>query len=188
MYRAKIVNEETNDVLWLHGTSWIDARPYATTYMKECHCIAHAKKAGILDGYQFFIDYETEDGMQGCETPYQKTSSSVEGIENALRGIPVLENEIVEINRNNGWNVCQPQDWEDDYKIPAILALIHSEVSEALEAFRKDDRANFVEELADVYIRLLDCTGGLRVDLALAIEQKLEKNRKRGYRHGGKRV
>lgn len=76
----------------------------------------------------------------------------------------------------------------DAYRVPAVLALIHSEVSEALEAFRKDDRDNFAEELADVVIRTLDCAGGLGIDLEKAVLAKLEKNRGRGFRHGGKRV
>lgn len=71
---------------------------------------------------------------------------------------------------------------------PRILALIHSEASEALEAFRKDDRENFAEELADVLIRVLDCGGGLGIDLDATVAAKLEKNRSRGYKHGGKRV
>lgn len=99
-----------------------------------------------------------------------------------------LAKEINEVNRNNGWNVLEPEQWEDDYKIPAILALIHSEVSEALEAFRVGDGENFEEELADVIIRVLDCAGGLDLDMDSAVESKIEKNRRRGYRHGGKKV
>lgn len=36
------------------------------------------------------------------------------------------------------------------------LALIHSEVSEVLEALRDEDRDNEAEELADIIIRILD--------------------------------
>lgn len=43
-----------------------------------------------------------------------------------------LAAEINEINRANGWEVLEPEQWTDPYKIPALLALIHSEVSEAL--------------------------------------------------------
>ncbi|KKK83645.1 hypothetical protein LCGC14_2791300, partial [marine sediment metagenome] len=78
--------------------------------------------------------------------------------------------------------------WELCYKVPAILALIHSEVSEALEAFRKNDAENFLEEMADVLIRVLDCAGGLTDDFDTIVRAKLETNRQRGYRHGGKRV
>lgn len=96
--------------------------------------------------------------------------------------------QIVEINTANGWNVMRPEQWSDTYKVPAVLALIHSEVSEALEAFRKDDRENFSEELADVLIRTLDCAAGLGIDIDAVVAAKLAKNRTRSYRHGGKRV
>jgi NTP pyrophosphatase (non-canonical NTP hydrolase) len=99
-----------------------------------------------------------------------------------------LAKEIIEINTANGWNVLLPEQWADTYKVPGVLALVHSEVSEALEAFRKDDKANFIEEMADVVIRVLDCTEGLGMDIESAIHAKLAKNRTRGYKHGGKRV
>jgi len=70
--------------------------------------------------------------------------------------------EVREVNRANGWAILQAHEWTDTYKIPAILALIHSEVSEALEAFRHNDKTNFAEELADILIRVLDCAGGAR--------------------------
>jgi NTP pyrophosphatase (non-canonical NTP hydrolase) len=100
-----------------------------------------------------------------------------------------LGEEIIKINTANEWNVLKPNEWESsEHKIPAILALIHSEVSEALEAFRKNDKVNFEEEMADVIIRCLDCTEGLKLDIGAAILKKLEKNKTRGPRHGGKRV
>lgn len=99
-----------------------------------------------------------------------------------------LATEIIEINTANGWNCTKPEQWEDTYKVPAILALIHTEVSEAVEAFRHNDKENFIEELADVIIRVLDCSGGLEMDIDSAIRAKLEKNKTRGFRHGGKRV
>lgn len=100
-----------------------------------------------------------------------------------------LGKEILAVNLQNGWDVSQPGDWlQTEYKIPAKLALITSEVSEALEAYRKDDAANFVEELADTLIRILDLSAGLGLDMDSAVKAKLEKNKTRGYRHGGKRV
>jgi len=92
------------------------------------------------------------------------------------------------INKANGWNVTTPDSWYEQYKVPAVMALIHSEVSEALEAFRHGDKANFIEEMSDTIIRILDCTHGLGMDIGTAIMAKCEINSKRGYRHGGKRV
>lgn len=99
-----------------------------------------------------------------------------------------LAGEIREVNAANGWNILAEGEWSDTYKIPGILALVHSEVSEALEAFRKDDKQNFLEEMADVVIRVLDCVGGLTDDFEKVVRGKVEKNRSRGFRHGGKKV
>lgn len=109
-------------------------------------------------------------------------------------GIPVLTladqaKEILAINTANGWSCITPEGWSSSpYHVPALLALVASEVSEALEDFRKDNREHFAEELVDVIIRILDLGGGLEMDLDTALAAKLEKNRQRGYRHGNKRV
>ena len=99
-----------------------------------------------------------------------------------------LSKEISEINASNGWNVTVEADWNDTYKVPAILALIHSEVSEALEAFRENNCEGFAEELADIVIRVLDCAAGLAIDMDEQVHVKLLTNRTRGFKHGNKRV
>lgn len=73
--------------------------------------------------------------------------------------LDALAKEIRTVNAANGWNVTQPEEWADRYKFAAILALIHSELTEADRGWRDGDRANFLEELADVAIRVLDCVG-----------------------------
>lgn len=105
--------------------------------------------------------------------------------------------QILEINSKNGWDVCCGDDWPVEgiegevtkvRKIGTALCLIHSEVSEALEGLRHRDRANFEEELADVLIRVFDVAAGLGIDLDKIVAAKLEKNRTRGFRHGGKAI
>jgi NTP pyrophosphatase (non-canonical NTP hydrolase) len=66
------------------------------------------------------------------------------------------------------------------------IALIHSEVSEALEGFRKDakdqhlpHRESAEVELADAVIRILDLAGAAGYDLEAAIEEKLAYNARR---------
>lgn len=64
-----------------------------------------------------------------------------------------------------------------------LLALVHSEVSEALEGHRKglqDDklshRTMFEVELADVIIRVFDIAAGFGLDLGGAYEEKMAFN------------
>ena len=102
--------------------------------------------------------------------------------------LQTLAEEIRDINRANGWDITEPRHWGSKYKIPCVLALIHTEVTEAMEAFRNDDGENFAEELADVLIRVLDLAPAITDDFDAVVRAKLEKNRNRGFRHGGKRV
>lgn len=72
------------------------------------------------------------------------------------------------------------------------MAMIHSEVTEILEALRKEkgDQA-MLEEFADVIVRLLDLYGGMRIDgyfegllLENVLMEKIEKNKSRPRMHG----
>lgn len=77
-----------------------------------------------------------------------------------------------------------PETFDDVDLLLSKLALVHSEVSEATEAVRHGDAANFAEELADAVIRILDISASLGIDLEQAIEDKMEKNEGRPYMHG----
>ncbi len=79
---------------------------------------------------------------------------------------------------------------EKAYNAQAI-ALMHSELSEALEADRKDlmddkltHRKGLEVELADAVIRIMDFTQGKDMDLDNTIAEKLTYNTTRPYLHG----
>lgn len=75
--------------------------------------------------------------------------------------------------------------WYDGSESNAVyLALIHSEVSEALEADRIGDYENFQEELADICIRVFSFAGANNIDLEKRILEKMESNELRPYMHG----
>lgn len=79
-----------------------------------------------------------------------------------------------------------------------FVALIHSEVSEITEEFRKGMEATetyyrddgkpegIPAELADVVIRCFDMADYYGIDLESAIIEKMEFNKTRPYKHGGK--
>lgn len=104
--------------------------------------------------------------------------------------------------------------WDREPSFGELIALCHSELSEALEEYRVGhsisepscdcDRHDCFRagrgcqdcpelrpegipiELADVIIRIADMCGHYGIDLESAIKQKMEYNKGRPYRHGGK--
>lgn len=105
------------------------------------------------------------------------------------------------INVANGW-------WDDRRRlmtsgvpgaqanvILACLALVTSEVAEAMEAVRKHDpntwadaetKDTLVRELGGAVVRCMDLAGELDLPLAEAIRAEIDANAARGFRHGGK--
>lgn len=115
--------------------------------------------------------------------------------------IEQLQDEIYEINVANGW-------YDSERSFGDCIALLHTEVSEAYEAYRQwkleDATAQAIasitgepaipkpegvgSEFADVFIRLLDTSRRHGIDLRAEVVRKNAFNRTRGYRHGNKIV
>jgi NTP pyrophosphatase (non-canonical NTP hydrolase) len=94
-----------------------------------------------------------------------------------------LQREAWEIAEESGFHEGDVEG-EDDRSRGTILALIHSEVSEALEADREGDEELYAEELADIVIRVLDHAETEDIDLESEIEEKNATNRGREHKHG----
>lgn len=99
--------------------------------------------------------------------------------QNEIDAIASVQRKLYQTAFNAGWHKKPREDG-------TIIALIHSELSEALEYARKggnDDHLphrNGVEvELADAMIRIFDYAGREGFDLAGAISEKNEYNKQR---------
>ena len=102
--------------------------------------------------------------------------------------------ESLTTSAEKGFGIIKPANWEQvegdaRYIIPGKLVLVHSEVSEAVEEFRKAHRlANFGSELADIIIRVGQLGVGLGIDLDAAVLEKLRANKEREFQHGGRLI
>lgn len=108
-----------------------------------------------------------------------------------------LRDRVHNLAIEKGWH--QDRDISNPHVLGSMLALIHSEVSEALEDVRLMNSCNMVftneitgkpeglaVELADIIIRTLDLCGALGIDIEQAVETKHAYNCTRSHRHGGK--
>lgn len=89
-------------------------------------------------------------------------------------------------SKNAGWYTDPNTRLPIKRNVPEMLCLIHSEISEAMEGYRKtlmDDKLperQMIEvELADAMIRIADLAGYLDLDLAGAIIAKMRYNKTR---------
>lgn len=104
----------------------------------------------------------------------------------ALRGLNAAMDLAHSTAVGAGW-YRNPQTGEEVQRnVGEVIALMHSELSEALEAHRKDlpddklpDRMGIEVEFADCIIRIFDTARALRLDVAGAIIAKNRYNRVR---------
>lgn len=113
-------------------------------------------------------DYICHPNCSGCDG-----SSHYEGRKRDMTGFNEVAKEIHK-------NAVAHGGWDETRTFPEIVALIHSELSEALEEYRSNHGVTEVYqeagkpegvpiELADAIIRILDYCGYARIDIDAAV-------------------
>lgn len=159
-------------------------------------------------------------GLRGAHQSRRKAAGAVKrkeenGMANnildiyACGGLNAMAAECNRIAREHGW-------WDNPPSFGEIIALCHSELSEALEEHRdgmppayvmrkgadgaahmetdmgawapEDKPEGAAVEMADCLIRLLDWFGAMGYDVEAIVRAKCAYNETRPYRHGGKRL
>lgn len=104
-----------------------------------------------------------------------------------------LQHDIHEWAKDKGW-------WDKDRDFLHLVALMHTELSEAVESWRNNEPAvhtsegnggkpeGYMVELADCIIRIMDVAEHSGWDILHLAEEKMKYNQTRPYRHGDKRA
>ena len=110
-----------------------------------------------------------------------------------MKTIRELQSEAHQNALGKGW-------WNKPVSFGDLISNMHAELSEAFEEYRKGKSVNEIYtseggkpegipvELADCVIRIFDFCGQYDIDLNDVIIKKMEYNRTRSFRHGGKVV
>lgn len=187
-----------SDKFWLIEVPEISVMTQGHSEADALEMIADAIETLVdMDGFKVTVEQNLEDkyactfsirpNMPGIFEAWRAKREKAYKVEDTL---DVLILECNKTAHEKGW-------WDDPRRDGELIALMHAELSEALEWLRKDPRAKsdhipeffgIEEELADVLIRIFDFCGERKLDLSGALRAKMEFNKSREYKHGGKRL
>lgn len=103
-----------------------------------------------------------------------------------LQALDRLRDHFHQTSIDDGWYTDLKTGQRIQRNVPEMLALIHSETSEVLEGYRKNSMDEHLPHLpsvnvesGDVFIRMFDFAGYLKIGLADAIWEKSRYNARR---------
>ena len=152
-------------------------------YLKSCEKLGNGM---IMTTEIHCVDYRQYEGSLLVQKELKKDGEKMK-----KQSISELQKEVHQNAVDHGW-------WEKVQDFGTLIALCHSELSEALEENRNGHDINELyisetgklegvpSELADVVIRVMDICEYYDIDLEATIIQKHEYNKSRSFKHGGK--